>query len=330
MFGAKVFSMARVLITHPQMSAPLKLLSDHEVITSDHVLSNDELSAQISEADAVLTCLNDRLDAEMIAKAKQLKIIAQCAAGYNNIDLLAASRAGIVVTSTPGVLHEATANLAFTLLLMVTRRAGEAERLVRARKPWHFDYSFMLGMGIQSATLGIIGLGQIGEAMARRGAAVGMNVIYTAHSDKDVSAIDATNPHTAPTRRVTTEELLSSSDVVSLHCPLTEETRHIIDSDALATMKPSAYLINTARGACVDEKALAQALSKGQIAGAGLDVFEDEPNIYEPLYEMENVVLLPHIGSAERPTREKMTELAAKNILSVLDGNAPLTPVPLH
>ncbi len=188
----------------------------------------------------------------------------------------------------------------------------------------------MLGMGIQSATLGIIGLGQIGEAMARRGAAVGMNVIYTAHSDKDVSAIDATNPHTAPTRRVTTEELLSSSDVVSLHCPLTEETRHIIDHDALATMKPSAYLINTARGACVDEKALAQALSKGQIAGAGLDVFEDEPNIYEPLYEMENVVLLPHIGSAERPTREKMTELAAKNILSVLDGNAPLTPVPLH
>lgn len=321
--------MARVLITHPQMPDPLKLLSDHEVITSDHVLSDAELSAQISEVDAVLTCLNDRLDAEMIAKAKRLKIIAQCAAGYNNIDLLAASQAGIVVTSTPGVLHEATANLAFTLMLMVARRAGEAERLVRARKPWYFDHSFMLGMGIQGATLGIIGLGQIGEAMARRGAAVGMNVIYTAHSDKDVSAIDATNPHTEPTRRASTDELLASSDVVSLHCPLTTETRHIIDRDALAMMKPSAYLINTARGACVDEKALAEALSTGQIAGAGLDVFEDEPNICEPLYGMENVVLLPHIGSAERPTREKMTELAVKNILSVLNGEEPLTPVPL-
>lgn len=322
--------MARILVTHPQMPQPLKLLGSHEVVTSDHVLSDAELSAQIGDFDAVLTCLNDRLDAEMIAKATRLKIIAQCAAGYNNIDLRAASQAGIIVTSTPGVLHEATANLAFTLMLMVTRRTGEAERLVRARAPWHFDHSFMLGMGIQGATLGIIGLGQIGEAMARRGASVGMNIIYTAHSDKDVTAIDATNPNTAPTRRVSTDELLETSDVVSLHCPLNEETRHLIDRQALEKMKSSAYLINTARGACVDEKALTEALAAGKIAGAGLDVYEDEPRINEALYAMENVVLLPHIGSAEAPTRAKMTELAVKNIIGVIDGGEPLTPVPFH
>ena len=217
--------------------------------------------------------------------------------------------------------------MAFALLLSATRRTGEAERHVRARKPWRYDHTFMLGKCIQGATLGIIGLGQIGEAMARRGAAFGMNIIYTAHSDKDTTAIDSINPNTSHTKRVTTEELIARSDVISLHCPLTDETRHILDKDAFEKMKSGVYIINTARGACIDERALVEALKSGKVAGAGLDVYENEPLIEEELYGMENVVLLPHIGSAATKTRINMTALAVENIELVLSGKEPKTPV---
>ncbi|WP_028703262.1 2-hydroxyacid dehydrogenase [Acidipropionibacterium jensenii] len=319
--------MARIIVTAPQMPEALDRLSDHDVVGGDHFMDRAELESLIGDADALLTSLSDPLDAEMLARANRLKVIGQCAAGFNNIDLDAATARGIVVTTTPGVLHEATADLAFGLMLMVTRRLGEAERLVRAGTPWRYDHTFMLGAGLQGATLGIVGLGQIGEAMARRGAAFGMDVVYDARHDHDVSAIDAVNPHTAATRRVDLQELLAVSDVVSLHCPLTPRTAHLIDADALATMKDSAFLINTARGGCVDEAALAHALQTGQIAGAGLDVYEHEPTITPALLEMDNVVALPHIGSATRQTRGVMSALAARNILEVLAGRPAETPV---
>lgn len=302
------------------------LAGEHEVIGGTEFLTRDELAEQIVGVDAVLSALSDPLDAEMIAKAgPSLKVIAQCAAGFNNIDVAAAKQRGIQVSTTPGVLHETTADTAFTLLLMATRRAGEAERWVRDHKPWRYSHTFMLGTALQGATLGIVGLGQIGEAMARRGAAFGMNVVYTARSDKDVAAIDATNPNTAATRRVELDELLEISDVVSLHCPLTPETKHIIDAAALKKMKDTAFLVNTARGACVDEQALVDALQAGEIAGAGLDVFEQEPTIHPDLYEMENVVLLPHIGSATHQTRLVMSKLAIDNIFDVLAGKPART-----
>lgn len=309
------------------MPDALELLSDHELVGGDHFMTREELESVIADADAVLSSLSDPLDVEMLAGAPKLKVIGQCAAGFNNIDLDAATSHGIVVTTTPGVLHEATADLAFGLMLMATRRLGEAERLVRAGTPWRYDHTFMLGQGLQGATLGIIGLGQIGEAMARRGAAFGMNVVYNARHDHDVAAIDATNPHTEPTRRVELDELLATSDVVSLHCPLTPETTHVINAAALTQMKPTAFVINTARGACIDENALVAALRAGEIAGAGLDVYEHEPSITPGLLEMDNVVLLPHIGSATRQTRGVMSALAARNILAVLDGRPAETPV---
>lgn len=309
------------------MPEALDLLGDHDVVGGVHFMTREELESLIVDADALLTSLSDPLDAAMLARAPRLKVIGQCAAGFNNIDLAAATAAGITVTTTPGVLHEATADLAFGLMLMVTRRLGEAERLVRAGTPWRYDHTFMLGAGLQGATLGIVGLGQIGEAMARRGAAFGMNVVYQARSDHDTSAIDATNPHTAATRRVDLDELLATSDVVSLHCPLTPATTHLIDAAALAAMKETGYLINTARGACVDENALLEALREGRIAGAGLDVYEHEPSITPGLLELENVVLLPHIGSATRQTRGVMSALAARNILAVLAGKPAETPV---
>ncbi|MDU2269394.1 MAG: D-glycerate dehydrogenase [Winkia neuii] len=313
--------MGKIVVTAPQLPAGLELLSDHQVVGGDHFMDRAELSEQIRDADALLSSLSDPLDAQLLQEAKNLKVIGQCAAGFNNIDVAAAKKAGITVTTTPGVLHEATADLAFTLLLQVTRRTSEAERLVRAGKSWRYDHTFMLGMGLQGDTLGIVGLGQIGEAMARRGAAFGMNILYSAHSDKDTSRIGGN------VCRVDNDELIASSDVVSLHCPLTEETRHLIDADALKAMKQSAYLVNTARGACVDEQALVRALKEGQIAGAGLDVYEDEPKISPELLEMENVVLLPHIGSATRQTRDKMSALTARNILAVLSGEKAETPL---
>ena len=203
-------AMARIIVTAPQlMSVVNEELPGHEVVGGDHAMDRQELSDQIATADALLTSLSDPLDAEMISKGKNLKVIGQCAAGFNNIDLDAAKQAGVVVTSTPGVLHEATADLAFTLLLEVTRRTGEAERWVRSGKAWRYDHTFMLGAGLQGATLGIIGLGQIGEAMARRAAAFGMNVIYNARHEKNVMAIDAVNPNTQPTRRNLRRRLLT-------------------------------------------------------------------------------------------------------------------------
>jgi glyoxylate reductase len=220
------------------------------------------------------------------------------------------------------VLTDATADIAFALILMATRRLGEGERLIRTGVPWSFNMFFLLGTSVQGKTLGIVGLGQIGTATARRARAFGMEVVYSGRR-----AADAALEQELGARRVDLDELLATSDVVSLHCPLTEETRHLIDGARLRQMKPSAYLVNTTRGPVVDEGALAEALRDGVIAGAGLDVFEKEPEVHPGLLELENVVLIPHLGSATIETRTAMAVLAARNAIAVLDGVDPPTPV---
>jgi lactate dehydrogenase-like 2-hydroxyacid dehydrogenase len=227
-----------------------------------------------------------------------------------------------MVTNTPGVLTDATADLTFGLLLALTRRIGEGERLLRAGTPWSFHLGFLLGAGLQGKTLGIVGLGQIGQAVARRALVFGMRIVYTGRSR---AAADV--EETLGARHLPMDELLESADVVTLHCPLTPETRHLINARTLRAMKPDAFLVNTTRGPVVDEPALADALANGVIAGAALDVFEKEPEVEPRLLTMENVVVTPHLGSATVETRTEMALLAAHNVASVLAGNGPLNEV---
>jgi glyoxylate reductase len=228
----------------------------------------------------------------------------------------------VVCTNTPGVLVESTADIAFSLILMATRRLGEAERMVRSGATWSWSMFYMLGMGLQGKTLGIVGLGQIGTATARRARAFGMRIAYSGRRRAD-PALEAE----LGAAMLDLDELLATADVVSIHCPLSAETRHLIDARRLALMRPTAYLVNTARGPIVDEAALAAALRAGSIAGAGLDVFEREPIVEPGLLDLENVVLIPHLGSATIETRTAMGVLAARNAVAVLAGQAPLTPI---
>jgi len=286
------------------------------VSPEDRALAPDELHAAIRGADAAVTMLHDTVDAAFLdAAGDRLRVIANVAVGYDNVDVDAARSRGVAVTNTPGVLTDATADLAIALLLAITRRLGEAERLIRSGEPWAWSIDFMLGRGLRGKTLGIVGYGEIGRAVAARARAFGLEVVYTQRSRGDEPG------------QVELGELLARSHVVSLHCPLTPETRHLIDADALAAMRDDAYLINTARGPVVDEPALAAALRDGVIAGAGLDVFEHEPQVHPDLLGLENVVLIPHLGSATVETRTAMAELAAANVVAVLAGDDPPTPV---
>jgi glyoxylate reductase len=260
--------------------------------------------------------LHDRVDdAFLEAAGEQLKVVANVAVGFDNIDVEAARRHGVTITNTPKVLTDATADLAMTLILAITRRIGEGERWIRSRRPWAWSIDFMLGRGLTGKTLGIIGFGQIGRAVATRARAFGMEIIYT-------NEIEVGEPG-----RVELDELLERSAVISIHCPLTPETRHLIDGSALARMRSDAYLVNSARSPIVDEAALAVALRDGVIAGAALDVFEREPEVNDDLIELDNVVLIPHLGSATIETRTAMAELAAENAIAVLAGEDPPTPV---
>jgi lactate dehydrogenase-like 2-hydroxyacid dehydrogenase len=301
----------------------LRAAGDTWVSPEDRPLTTEELHDAVAGADAVVTLLHDRVDdAFLDAAGAQLRVVANVAVGYDNVDVAACTRRAVIVTNTPGVLTDATADLAFALILMTTRRLGEGERLVRAGGTWSWSMFFHLGTGIQAKRLGIVGLGQIGQATARRARAFGMEIVYSGRrrADDDVEA--ETGAIYLPL-----DELLATSDVVSLHVPLNEETRHLIDADALARMQPTAFLVNTTRGPVVDEDALVHALRDGRIAGAGLDVYEHEPSVHPGLLELENVVLLPHLGSATLETRTAMGVLAARNAVAVLRGKDPLTPV---
>jgi glyoxylate reductase len=286
-------------------------------------LGREELLELVAGVEVVVTMLYDRVDEELLeAAGPGLRAVCNVAVGFDNIDLAACARRGVVVTNTPGVLDDATADLAFALILAAVRRVGEGERLIRAGKPWRWGMDFMLGHDLRGGRLGILGLGGIGARVGTRGRAFGMEIAYTSRSESPHAAeLDAT--------RVDLDELLATSDVLSLHTPLTEATRHLIGARELGLMKPTATLVNTSRGAVVDETALAAALRDGQIAAAGLDVFEHEPQVMPALLELENVVLLPHIGSSTHETRDAMAELAATNAIAVARGKIPPSPVPL-
>ena len=267
-----------------------------------------DLLARVATAEALISQLTDPIDREIIDAAPSLRVIANVAVGYDNIDVAAARKRGIIVTNTPDVLTNAVAEFTWALILAVTRRVAEGDRLVRrgAWKGWALD--FMPGMELAGKQLGLIGRGRIGQEVAAKAAAFGMRVAFARH---DMSF----------------DELLVSSDIISIHVPLTEGTRHLIDRKALVRMKRSAYLVNTSRGPVVDEEALAWALSEGLLAGAALDVYEREPDVHPGLLAYENVVLAPHLGSATRETRTAMAELAVRNVVEVLAGRAPVTPI---
>jgi glyoxylate reductase len=316
----------RIVVTRRIPDPAIELLEgagDVWVSPHDRPLSTEELHEAVAGADAAVTLLHDRVDdAFLDAAGPGLRIVANVAVGYDNVDVEACARREVVVSNTPGVLTEATADIAFALILMSTRRLGEGERLIRSRTPWSWSMFFMLGTGLQGKTLGIVGLGKIGQATARRARAFGMEIAYAGRRrapDEVEAELRA--------RFLPLDELLATADVVTLHCPLSSETRHLIDAAALARMRPSAHLVNTTRGPVVDEAALAEALRSGAIAGAGLDVFEREPEAQPELLGLQNVVLIPHLGSATIETRTAMGVLAAENVVAVLGGSAPATPV---
>lgn len=291
--------------------------------TSDAVATVAEVHAAVAGAVAAVTLLTTRVDdAFLDAAGPQLRIVANVAVGYNNIDLAACTRRGVIVTNTPGVLTDATADIAMSLVLMTTRRLGEGERIIRSGAPWQWGMFYLLGTSIQGRQLGIIGMGDIGQAMARRARAFGMRIAYSNRSrvtDAVEAELDATY--------LSMDELLATSDVVSVNCPYSTATHHLIDAVALGKMQPHAIVINTARGPIVDEAALACALQAGTIAGAGLDVFEHEPAVHPDLLTCENAVLIPHLGSATVETRNAMAVLAARNVAAVLQGAAPITAI---
>jgi glyoxylate reductase len=302
----------------------LRERADVWVSPHERPLDEKELLAAAAGVDAVLTLLHDRVDAAFFdAAGKGLRCVANVAVGFDNIDVEEATRRGVVVTNTPGVLTDATADLAMALILAVVRRVPEGDRLVRAGGTWSWDMFFMLGASLQGKTLGVVGLGQIGAATARRARGFGMEVVYT-QRHRAAAELEA---ELGGARHVPLEELLAESDVVTLHVPLSPSTHHLIGAARLGLMRPTAYLVNTARGPVVDEAALAATLREGSIAGAGLDVFEHEPQVHPDLLALDNVVLLPHLGSATIETRTAMGELAARNVLAVLAGEPPLTPV---
>jgi glyoxylate reductase len=280
-------------------------------------LSPEELRERLADKDAVIVLLPDRIDRPALDRATRLKIVANVAVGYDNLDVGHARAKGVVCTNTPDVLTDATADLTWALILDVTRRVSEGDRLARAGnwKGWTFE--FMLGSGLQGKQLGIVGGGRIGRAVAVRAAAFGMRVAVASRKD----------PAWPSAEHMPFDRLLATSDVVSLHVPFSQETHHLIDQPALARMKRTAFLVNTTRGPVVDEAGLAWALREHLIAGAALDVFEHEPEIHPDLARLENVVLSPHLGSATRETRTAMADLAVSNVLAVLAGKSPITPI---
>ena len=311
----------KVLVTRKIYERPLQLLREKAEVTlnpEDRSMTPEEIMASLPGKMGVLAMGGDPWTAKLLEAGKDLKIVANNAVGFNNIDLAAATRLKIAATNTPDVLTDTTADLTLALILGVARRIAEADRFVRAGKWKGWTPSLMIGGDVHDKTLGIIGLGRIGSAVARRGQGFNMKIVYY-----DIRRLDPAIEQQHQLRFMPLRDLLLVSDFVTLHVPLTPETKHLIGAEELGLMKKTAYLINASRGPVVDEKALVEALRSGKIAGAGLDVFEAEPKVTPELLRMENTVLVPHIGSATDETREAMALRAVNNILAVIRVEIP-------
>jgi glyoxylate reductase len=322
----RLMVLPRIIVAGRIPDAGLDVLRPHGNVWGwkhDDPIEVDVLYERIANADAVLTLLTTKVDRAFLdAAGPQLKVVSNVAVGYNNIDVDACRSRGVTATNTPGVLTDATADIAMALILMVTRRLGEGERIIRSNQPWQWGMFMLLGTGLQGRRLGVVGMGAIGQALARRAKAFGMSVAYS-----NRNAAPAGVEAELDAERLSLDDLLATSDVVTINCPYSTETHHLIGPEQFELMRSSAYLINTARGPIVDELALVEALRSGAIAGAGLDVYEHEPQLEPGLTEFDNVVLIPHLGSATVETRAAMATLAARNTVAVLTGQPALTPV---
>ena len=310
-----------VLVTQripEQALALVQAVCDVQFDSQEQCLTPEALRRAVVGKKGMICLVTDQIDAQVLEAGTALKVVANVAVGYDNIDIQAATQRGIVVTNTPGAVTEATADLTWGLLLSIARRIPEGERYIRAGQWREWKFMFMLGHDIYEQTLGIVGMGRIGQAVARRAQGFGMRVLY--HNRR---CLDAALEKALGVTWVELPTLLQQADFVSMHVPLTVETTHLISEAELRMMRPTAYLINTARGAVVDEKGLVRALTEGWIAGAALDVFEREPEIPQALLALENVVLVPHIGSASVATRTKMAVMAAENLLAAVRGDRP-------
>jgi glyoxylate reductase len=311
----------KVLVTHRMLPEAIVYLNKHvdfEVGTQEPVLKKEELIEKVQDKVGLLPLLTASIDKDVMDAAPQLKIIANCAVGYDNIDIKYARKKGIMVTNTPGVLTETTADLSWALILAVARKIPQADSFARAKKYLGWELDLFLGKEIAGKCLGIIGMGRIGKAMARRALGFEMKVIYT-----DPKELPEEERKKYSASCVPLDELLQKADIVTIHTTLNPQTHHLLAREKLRLMKRDAILVNVSRGPVVDEVALAEALEEGQIWAAGLDVYEREPEIEERLFSLENVVLLPHIGSATYETRLKMAIMAAKNLVQGLSGQKP-------
>lgn len=306
-----------VLLTRPLQEEVIDYLRarcDLRLNEEDRPIPRDMLLAEASGTAALLTMLTDRIDDEVLdAAGPQLRVVSNCAVGYDNVDVASCTRRGVLVTNTPDVLTDATADMAWSLILAASRRLAEGDRLVRAKTPWEWAPGFMLGRQVSGKILGIVGFGRIGQAVAARASGFSMPIVYASRvARRDV-----------PGRFRTFDDLLTEADVVTVHVPLNDETQHLFGPKEFEAMKPTAVFVNTSRGPVVDEAALAEALSSGQIFAAGLDVYEAEPEVHPSLLDLPNVVLAPHLGSATVETRLAMGLLAAENLVAALERREP-------
>lgn len=318
--------MKKVFITYKIPECGLELLrKEFEVVVNeeDRLLTKEEIIKNAQDVEALITLLADKIDQKVIDKLSALKVIANYAVGYNNIDVEYATKKGIMITNTPDVLTETTADLTWALILTIARKIVEADNFVREKKFKGWRPKLLLGDDVYGKTIGIIGFGRIGQAVAERARGFKMKVLYYSRRRVDKTVENRLNATFAPLGA-----LLKKSDFITIHTPLTRETYHLINEKSFSMMKKSAYLINTSRGAVVDERELVRALKEGKIKGAALDVFENEPEVTTELLEMKNVVLTPHIGSASESTRNKMSHMVAKNVIEALKGRVPPNLIP--
>ena len=316
----------KVLITRKILPEALEYLKEHveyEIGAAERNLTKQEIMEKIGDKEGLLSLLVDTIDKEVLDSAKSLKIIANCAVGYNNIDIKEAKKRGVLVTNTPGVLTETTADLTWALILAVARRIPESDRFTREKKFKGWELDLFMGKEITGKRLGIIGMGRIGKAVALRAQGFNMEIVYS-----DPHRLSPEDENTYRAAHLSLEELLSTADIITVHASLTPETFHLLSREKIALIKKDAILVNVARGPIVDETALAEALEKRQVWGAGLDVYEREPEIEEKLFSLDNAVLLPHIGSASYETRLKMAMMAARNLVQGLKGEKPDNLVP--